>query len=49
MVYGGGLHRKVAPHVEEKGRVKGSQVGATLMQITIKDAEVVIAGVKGVS
>jgi hypothetical protein len=49
MVYGDGLHRKVAPHVEEKRRLKGTQIGATLRQITIKDAEVVIAGAKGIS
>jgi len=35
--------------VEEKGRVKGTQICSTLMQITSKDAEVVIAGAWGIS
>jgi flagellar biosynthesis protein FlhB len=39
----------MGPHVKEKGRVKGAQIGSTLMHITIKEAEVVIAGPWGIS
>jgi hypothetical protein len=49
MVYGGGLHRKIAPHVEEEGRVEGTQIGSTLMHITVKEAKVIIAGLLGIS
>jgi flagellar biosynthesis protein FlhB len=39
----------MGPHVKEKGRVKGAQIGSCLMQITIKEAKVVIAGPWGIS
>ena len=44
VIYRGGLQSEIGPHVKEKGRAQGTQVGATLMQIPIKEAEVVIAG-----
>ena len=49
MVYGTGLQRKIAPHVEEEGRLKGPQIRSTLMHIAIKEAQVVIAGTEGIS
>jgi hypothetical protein len=49
VVYGGGLHREIAPHVEEEGRVKGDQIGATLMHITVKEAKVISAWAWGIS
>jgi len=44
MVHRGSLEGELGSHVEEKGGMKGAQIGSTLMQITIKDAKVVIAG-----
>jgi hypothetical protein len=35
--------------VEEKGRVKRTQIGSALMHITVKEAKVVIAGSSGIS
>jgi hypothetical protein len=35
--------------VKKKGGVKGTQIGSALMQIAIKDAQVVIAGPWGIS
>jgi hypothetical protein len=35
--------------VKEKGRVQGAQIGSTLMEITVKEAKVVIAGSPGIS
>jgi hypothetical protein len=49
VVYGGGLHSEIAPHVEEEGRVKGAQISSTLACITVKEAKVVIAGLFGIS
>ena len=49
MVHRGGLQIEIGSHVEEKGRLQGGQIGATLMQITIKDAEVVSAWLWGIS
>ena len=44
MIYRGGLQIEIGPHVKEKGRVEGTQIGPTLMQIAIKAAEVICAG-----
>lgn len=49
VIHRGGLHGEIGPHVKEKGRVKGTQLGSTLMHITIKEAKVVIAGPWGIS
>ena len=43
MVHRGGLQIEIGPHVKEKRRVKGAQIDSTLLQITIKNAEMVIA------
>ena len=48
MVHGGGLQIEIGSHVEEKGRLQGGQIGATLMQITIKAEEVICAGLGGI-
>jgi hypothetical protein len=44
VVDGGSLHSEIASHVEEKGRVKGTQISSTLMHIMIKETKVVSAG-----
>lgn len=44
MVHRGGLHDEIGPHVKEKGRVEGTQIGPTLMHITIKETKVISAG-----
>ena len=49
MVYRAGLQGELGSHVEEKGRLQGGQIGATLMQITIKAKEVICAGLGGIS
>jgi len=49
IVHGAGLHDEIGPHVEEKGRVKRTQIRSALMHITVKDPEVVIAGSSGIS
>jgi hypothetical protein len=48
MVHRGGLQIEIGSHVEEKGRLQGGQIGATLMQITIKAEEVICAGLGGI-
>jgi hypothetical protein len=37
------LHDEIGSHVKEEGRVKGTQIGSTLMHIMIKEAKVVSA------
>jgi hypothetical protein len=49
MVHRGSLHGEIGPHVEEEGGLKGTQIGSTLMQITIKEAKMVSAGAEGIS
>jgi hypothetical protein len=49
VVHGASLHGEIAPHVEEKGRVKGIQICSTLTHITVKETKVVIAGSPGIS
>jgi hypothetical protein len=48
VVHGASLHGEIAPHVEEKGRVKGTQICSTLTHITVKETKVVIAGSPGI-
>jgi hypothetical protein len=43
VVHGDGLHGEIGPHVKEKGRVQGVQIGSPLMHIPIKEAKVVSA------
>jgi hypothetical protein len=44
VVHGDGLHGEIGSHVKEEGRLQGVPIGAALMHIPIKEAEVVSTG-----